>query len=75
LTAITNTSLLTTQYNGGGNNSGFKDSSQFNFPITRNGNTTQGTFTPYSADWSNYFDGTERELNIFYHPTWKLMSI
>lgn len=58
LTAITNTSLLTTQYNGGGNNSGFKDSSQFNFPITRNGNTTQGTFTPYGSNWSNYFDGT-----------------
>ena len=55
LTAITNTSLLTTQYNGGGNNSGFKDSSQFNFPITRNGNTTQGTFTPYGSNWSNYF--------------------
>jgi hypothetical protein len=57
LTAITNTSLLTTQYNGGGNNSGFKDSSQFNFPITRNGNTTQGTFTPYGSNWSNYITG------------------
>jgi hypothetical protein len=59
LTAITNTSLLTTQYNGGGNNSGFKDSSQFNFPITRNGNTTQGTFTPYGSNWSNYFNGSD----------------
>jgi hypothetical protein len=58
LTAITNTSVLTTQFNGGGNNSGFKDSSQFNFPITRNGNTTQGTFTPYGANWSNYFNGS-----------------
>ena len=58
LTAITNTKLLTTQYNGGGNNSGFKDSSQFNFPITRNGNTTQGTFTPYGSNWSNYFGGS-----------------
>jgi hypothetical protein len=58
LTAITNTSLLTTQFNGGGNNSGFKDSSQFNFPITRNGNTTQGTFTPYGSNWSNYFTGS-----------------
>jgi hypothetical protein len=31
------------------------------FPITRNGNTTQGTFTPFSkvdGRWSNYFDGT-----------------
>jgi hypothetical protein len=58
LTAITNTSLLTTQYNGAGNNNGFKDSSQNNFVITRNGNTTQGTFTPYEANWSNYFNGS-----------------
>ena len=58
LTAVTNTQLLTTQFNGGGNNSGFKDSSQFNFPITRNGNTTQGTFTPYGSNWSNYLNGS-----------------
>jgi len=58
LTAVTSTALLTTQYNGGGNNSGFKDSSQFNFPITRNGNTTQGTFTPYGSNWSNYLNGS-----------------
>jgi hypothetical protein len=58
LTAITSTSLLTTQYNGGGNNNGFKDSSQNNFVITRNGNTTQGTFTPYGSNWSNYFTGS-----------------
>lgn len=64
LTAITNTVLLTTQYNGGGNNSGFKDSSQNNFPITRNGNTTQGTFTPYEANWSNYFNGSTDYLTI-----------
>lgn len=47
--------LLTTQYNGAGNNSGFKDSSQNNFVITRNGNTTQGTFAPYGSNWSNAF--------------------
>ena len=58
LTAISGTSLLTTQYNGAGNNNGFKDSSQNNFVITRSGNTTQGTFTPYGANWSNYFDGS-----------------
>ena len=29
------------------------------FPITRNGNTTQGTFTPFSqTGWSNFFDGS-----------------
>lgn len=58
LTAIANTQLLIAQYNGGGNNSGFEDNGPFNFPITRNGNTTQGTFTPYAADWSNYLNGS-----------------
>jgi hypothetical protein len=29
------------------------------FPITRNGNPTQGTFSPFSqTGWSNFFDGT-----------------
>jgi hypothetical protein len=61
---IANTTLLTTQYNGGGNNSGFKDSGPFNFPITRNGNTTQGTFTPYGSNWGNYFDGSTGYLSM-----------
>jgi len=46
--------------NGSQNNT-FLDSSTNNFSITRNGNTTQGTFTPFSLQngaWSNYFDGT-----------------
>jgi hypothetical protein len=64
LTAVSGTSLLTTQYNGGGNNNGFKDSSQNNFVITRAGNTTQGTFTPYGADWSNYFNGSSDYLTM-----------
>jgi hypothetical protein len=28
------------------------------FAITRNGNTTQGTFTPYGDNWSNYLDAS-----------------
>jgi hypothetical protein len=28
------------------------------FAITRNGNTTQGTFTPYGSNWSNYLNGS-----------------
>ena len=43
--------------NGGQNNT-FLDSSTNNFTITRNGNTTQGTFSPYGSNWSNYFNGT-----------------
>jgi hypothetical protein len=55
LTAITNTSLLTLQYNGGANNYGIIDNSNFNNIITRVGNTSQGSFSPYSVTgWSNY---------------------
>jgi hypothetical protein len=39
-------------------NNTFLDGSTNNFTITRAGNTTQGTFSPYGANWSNYFDGT-----------------
>ena len=44
-------------------NNTFLDSSTNAFAITRNGNTTQGTFSPFSATgWSNYFDGTTDKL-------------
>ena len=37
-------------------NNTFLDSSTNNFTITRNGNTTQGSFSPFSqTGWSNYF--------------------
>jgi hypothetical protein len=41
------------------NNNVFKDSSANNFTITRNGNTTQGTFSPFSqTGWGNFFNGS-----------------
>jgi hypothetical protein len=46
--------------NGAQNNT-FLDSSTNNFTVTRNGNTTQGTFTPFSqgaGSWSNNFNGS-----------------
>jgi hypothetical protein len=49
--------------NGAQNNT-FLDSSTNNFTITRNGNTTQGAFSPYGDNWSNYFDGTGDYLNL-----------
>ena len=55
LTAITNTQLLTLQNNQSTNNNVFLDNSTNNFFVTRNGNTTQGTFSPYGGNWSNYF--------------------
>jgi hypothetical protein len=59
LTAVTNTQLLTCQYNGGSNDSQFVDTSNLQNTITRAGNTTQGTVSPFSATgWSGYFDGT-----------------
>jgi hypothetical protein len=52
--------LLPGQGTNGAQNNTFLDSSTNNFTITRNGNTTQGTFTPFSGtagNWSNFFDG------------------
>jgi hypothetical protein len=58
LTAITNTSLLTCQKRGPARNSSFLDTGPHKHLITRNGNTTQGTFSPFSqTGWGNYFDG------------------
>ena len=50
-----------------GANSTFIDSSTNNFTITKNGDTTQGTFSPFSQPdgaWSNYFDGTGDYLSV-----------
>jgi hypothetical protein len=53
--------------NGAQNNT-FLDSSTNNFTITRNGNTTQGTFSPFSqTGWSNYFDGSGDYLSAAYN--------
>ena len=51
----------------GAQNNTFLDSSTNNFTITRNGNTTQGTFSPFSVadgEWSNYFDGSGDYLQL-----------
>ena len=53
------TLLLNTTSTNGAQNNTFLDSSSSPLTITRNGNTTQGTFTPFSqTGWSNYFDGS-----------------
>jgi len=52
------TLLLPGNGTNGAQNNTFLDSSTNNFTITRNGNTTQGTFSPYGSNWSNYFDGS-----------------
>jgi len=45
-------------------NNTFLDSSTNNIAITRNGNATQGTFTPYGNNWSVYFNGTSDYLTV-----------
>lgn len=53
--------LLSTVNTNGAQNNTFLDSSTNNLTITRNGNSTQGTFNPYnqpSSSGSAYFDGT-----------------
>ena len=59
-----NTTLLLQADNAANSaqNNTFLDSSSNSFAITRNGNTTQGTFTPFSQGWSNFFDGTDDYL-------------
>jgi hypothetical protein len=64
LSSDVSTTLLTLQNNQPNNNNMFLDSSASNFLITRNGNTTQGSFSPYGGGWSNYFDGSGDYLTV-----------
>jgi hypothetical protein len=55
------TMLLSGDGTNGAQNNTFLDSSTNAFTITRNGNTTQGTFAPFSKPdgrWSNYLNGS-----------------
>jgi hypothetical protein len=55
------TLLLPGNGTNGAQNNTFLDASTNNFTITRNGNTTQGTFSPFSqTGWGNYFNGSSR---------------
>ena len=48
-----------------GNNHTFVDSSTNNFAVTRSGNATQGSFSPFSQNgWCGYFDGNGDYLSI-----------
>jgi hypothetical protein len=69
LTAISGTTFLTLQNRKGHNNHAFIDESTSKSLITRNGNTTQGTFTPFSqTGWSNYFGATGTYLTVTSQP-------
>jgi hypothetical protein len=58
------TMLLHGDGTNGAQNNTFLDSSTNNFTITRNGNTTQGSFSPYGSNWSNYFNGSSDYLSL-----------
>jgi hypothetical protein len=60
------TLLLNTSATNGAQNNTFLDSSSNNFSITRNGDTTQGSFNPYmpTGYWSGFFDGTDDRLTV-----------
>jgi hypothetical protein len=57
-----NTLLLNGDGTNGAQNNTFIDSSTNNFTITRYGNTTQGSFSPYGDLWSNYINGNTSNL-------------
>lgn len=56
------TMLLHGDGTNGAQNNTFLDTSGNSYTITRNGNTTQGSFSPYGSNWSNYFPGA---TNLF----------
>ena len=53
-----NTLLLKEVGTNGQQNNTFVDGSVNNFTITRNGNSTQGTFAPFVNSWSNFFNAS-----------------
>lgn len=58
------TLLLSGDGTNGAQNNTFLDSSSNNFTITRNGNATQGSFSPYGANWGWYW-GTKTDYVSF----------
>lgn len=56
--------LLSGDGTNGAQNNTFIDSSSNNFSLTRNGNLTQGSFSPYGNLWSNYFDGSASNARL-----------
>jgi hypothetical protein len=75
LTPVANTQLLTCQTNGGASNYNIIDSSPLSNTITRVGNTTQTTFSPYSqTGWSTYLNAgnVDNYLNVVDNPNLRI---
>ena len=58
------TMLLHGDGTNGAQNNTFLDSSTNNLSIIRQGNTTQGSFSPYGSNWSNYFGGSASYITV-----------
>jgi hypothetical protein len=67
------TMLLHGDGTNGAQNNTFLDSSTNNFTITRNGNTTQGSFSPYGSNWGNAFTAASGDyLSVPYSSVFNL---
>lgn len=71
--ASTSLLLLGNGVNGGQNNT-FVDGSSNAFSVTRYGNTTQGTFSPFGYNWGVSFDGSGDYLTVPYSSNLQLGS-
>jgi hypothetical protein len=70
------TLLLPGNGTNGAQNNTFLDGSTNNFTITRNGNTTQGTFSPFSqTGWGNYFSANTSELSFASNAAFNLSGV
>ena len=56
------TMLLHGDGTNGAQNNTFLDSSSNNYTVTRSGNPTQGSFSPYGSNWGVYFGGVGNYL-------------
>lgn len=63
-TAVTGTTLLALQTTVTVDNNSIIDFSSNRRGITRNGNVSQGSFSPYGENWSTYFPSTNNSLSF-----------
>lgn len=62
--------LLDGEGTDGGQNNTFTDSSSNSYTITDNGDVSQGSFSPYLSNWSNYFGNADS--NVTFTPSFTM---
>lgn len=68
------TALITGDGTNGAQNNTIIDSSPNNLAVTRVGNTTQGSYSPYNGNFSSYFDGSGDWLEVASNAAFSLTS-